>query len=284
VGHQQSVDSEDGTSRIPRPRRSLRPKRDDDSYELPEGYVSRKRFTVVFGTATALFVVAGITFFGIGMVLGASLGPGLGGFVAQFENVSYTDGNAYIYPVLGAEAACDDAPQLEANLDGTTFLNGNITFYKDLPLPDDFSPNRMARISIVANSGTGPVTAENLNLRLTALSANRLNFSRTILREYGPNDYGTNPSDSLVPAQYTGELDPDAAPNQTVVPEYGIDADTFILPQGGTAAAHQVTIDSINLQNLDLYIAIDEKSDFSNPVERVVEPNNRTCASLADAR
>jgi hypothetical protein len=282
VGHRQSADSDDGTSRIPRPRRSLRPKPDDDSYELPEGHVSRKRFSAVFGVATTLVVIAGVSFFGVGMVLGASLGPGLGGFVAQFDNVSYTAGDADIYPVLGAHAACTDAPQLEANLVGTTLLDGDVKFYKDLPLPDDFASNRIARVSIVANSGGSPTEVTDLNLRLTALSANKLELGNTVIREFGPSSYEDtgDSNDSFAPPG-NGSLDrTDPAEN---VPEFGIDAETFVLPNGGIAAAHQVSLDSINLQNLDLYVAIDEKSDFSNPVERVVEPTNRTCNDLADA-
>jgi len=274
--------AEGDESYIPLPETNLRPEPDDD--ELPPGSVSHKRFAAVFGVASSLFVAALVTFFGVGMVLGASLGPGVGGFVAQFENVSYTDGDAQIYPVLGTHPACDDAPQLEANLDGTTLLEGNVTFYKDMPLPDTtYSSDQIARISIVADSGADPVKVEDLNLRLSALSADNLNFSRAVVREYGPNQYGTNPEDSLVPEENTGELDPDTAPNKTVVPEFGIDAENFVLPQGGTAAAHQVSLGSVSLNTVNIFVAIDEKSDFTNPVERVVEPDNRTCESLASA-
>lgn len=270
-------------AKIPRPKGSLF---HDEDEEHPQGSVSRKRFAAVFTVASTTLVISAITFFGIGMVLGASLGPGMGGFVAQFDNVSYTEGDANIYPVLGSHPACADAPQLEANLAGTTYLMGNVTFYKDMPLPDSsFAPEQMARISIVANSGGDRIAVEDLNLRLSALNSDRLNFDRTVVREFGPNQYenqtSPGPSDSLVPEEKIGSLNPDTAPNSTVVPEYGIDAESFILPDGGTAAAHQVLLGSISLQNLDLFVAIDDKSDFSNPVERVVQPDNRTCESLA---
>jgi len=272
-----------GTSPIPRPQRRLRPKKDDDNYEPPPGSVSRRRFAAVFGAASALVVVAGIAFFGVGMVLGASLGPGVGGFVAQFDNVSYTDGDADIYPVLGAHAACDDAPQLEANLVGTTSLDGDIKFYKDLPLPgSSFSSNQIARISIVANSGGSPTEVTDLNLRLSALAADNIELGQTEIREFGPNQYEDtgDANDSFAPTG-NGSLNP--TDDASRVPEFGIDAETFVLPNGGTAAAHQVSIGSISLQNLDLFIVIDDKNDLTNPVTRVVEPDNRTCASLADA-
>ena len=272
-----------GKSPIPRPQRRLRPKKDDDSYEHPPGSVSRRRFAAVFGVASTLVVVAGVAFFGVGMVLGASLGPGMGGFVAQFDNVSYTQGDADIYPVLGAHAACDNAPQLEVDLGGTTYLDGGVTFYKDLPLPDSsFSPDQMARISIVANSGGDRTEVTDLNLRLTALAADEIELGQTEIREFGPNQYEDNgdANDSFAPTG-DGTLDPTADASR--VPEFGIDAKTFVLPNGGAAAAHQVSLGSISLQNVDLFVAIDERSDLASPAPRVVEPDNRTCDSLANA-
>ena len=272
--------TDEETPHIPRPQRRLRPKDED---ELPPGSVSRRRFAAVFGVASTLVVIAGITFFGVGMVLGASLGPGIGGFVAQFDSVSYTDGDADIYPVLGAHAACPDAPQIEADLTGTTFLDGGVTFYKDLPLPDtSFSPNQIARVSIVADSGGSPTKVTDLNLRLSALAANNLSLGNTRIREFGPNQYEDtgDANDSFAPTG-DGTVDPTADPSR--VPEFGIDAETFVLPSGGTAAAHQVSLGSINLQNLDLFVAIENESDLASPAPRVVEPDNRTCESLANA-
>ena len=274
--------TDDEASQIPRPQRRLRPDPDDENYEPPPGSVSRRRFAAVFGVASAFVVVAGVTFFGVGMVLGASLGPGIGGFIAQFDNVSYTEGDAEIYPVLGAHAACDDAPQLEANLNGTTLLDGGVTFYKDLPLPDNFAPDQIARVSIVADSGGSPTEVTDLNLRLTALSADSIELGNTKIREFGPDSYEDtgDANDSFAPVG-DGSLDPTADASR--VPEFGIDAETFVLPKGGTAAAHQVSLGSITLQNLDLFVVIDEESDLSSPATRVVEPNKRTCTSLANA-
>jgi hypothetical protein len=271
------------TPHIPRPQRRLRPKKDDDNYEPPPGSVSRRRFAAVFGTASTLVVIAGVAFFGVGMVLGASLGPGVGGFVAQFENVSYTDGNADIYPVVGAQAACDNAPQLEVKLDGKTLLDGGVTFYKDLPLPEtSFSPNQMARISIVGDSGTEPAEVTDLNLRLTALAADRVRLGETKIREFGPNQYEDtgDANDSFAPVG-NGTLDPTADASR--VPEFGIDAETFVLPKGGSAATHQVSLGSISLNSVNIFVAIDNESDLTNPAPRVVEPDNRTCESLAES-
>jgi hypothetical protein len=276
-----SADEKAETPSIPRPQRRLRPDPDDENYEHPPGSVSRKRFAAVFGAASTVVVLAGVSFFSIGMVLGASLGPGLGGFVADFDNVSYTQDKADIYPVVAPHPACEDAPQLEADLEGKTYLKGDVTFYKDMPLPDSFGPNRIARISIVADSGTSRIEVTDLNLRLTALNAENISLGNTTLREFGPNQYDTgDANDSFAPVG-NASLNPNSDASR--VPEYGIDAETFVLPDGGVAAAHQVTLGSINLRNLDLFVAISDEDNLSNPAPRVVEPNNRTCSSLAES-
>lgn len=275
-------EDETGTSHIPRPQTSLRPDTDEDDEPVP-GHIPRKRLAAVLGASSTVFVITAITFIGVGTVLGASLGPGIGGFVASFEEVDYQDGDAEIYPVLGEEPACDEAPQLEANLDGTTHLSGQVQFYKDLPLPDAFEEEQIARLSIVADSGEDSIEVEDLNLRLTALNAEQLIFDATQIREFGPDDYAGESDDANYSFATPGEgsLNPDD-PRENV-PEFGIDATSFILPDGGSAAAHQVSLGSIDLKNLNLYIAIGDKSDFNNPVERVVEPTERDCEALANS-
>jgi hypothetical protein len=282
VGHGQSEDSEK-TSEIPRPQRRLRPDPSDDNY-TPRGSVSQSRFALVFGAASTVAVVAVVSFFSVGMVLGASLGPGIGGFIAEFDNITYTQGEAEIYPVIGTEPSCEKAPQVEADLAGKTLLDGMVMFYKDLPLPDSsYSNDQIARISIVASSGSQPTEVNDLNLRLTSLSANKIELGDTELREFGPGDYETAASDndSFAPPG-NGSLDPsDPALN---VPEFGINASTFVLPSGGIAAAHQISFGDIDLNEVNLYVSIKDKSKLTRPVERVVEPNNRTCSALASAR
>ena len=222
----------------------------------------------------------------VGMVAGAIVGPGMGGFVAEFGSVSYSQGNAEIYPTLADHAACDNAPQLEVSLKGETTLNGNVTFYKDLPLPSEFDSatgmsDAMARISIRGSTPTDGATVDNLGLRLTALEAEEINLGGTNLREYGPNSYDDgSPNASFAPPG-NGSLDPTAAPER--VPEFGLDASFFNLPDGGTGAAHHVSLGSITLSDVNLYVLIDDKSDFANPVENVVQPTERDCEALVAA-
>lgn len=270
-------------SQIPRPKTDLRPDVGDEDGPAP-GYVSRKRFAGVLGVATATAVFSLVTFMSVGMVAGAIVGPGMGGFVAEFGSVSYSQGNAEIYPTLADHAACDNAPQLEVSLKGETTLNGNVTFYKDLPLPSEFDTGggeTIARLSILADAPPSGIPVQDLELRFTALEANRIIFNQSELREYGPNSYDDgSPNASFAPPG-NGSLDPTAAPER--VPELGLDATDFTLPDGGVATAHHVSFGNLQLENINIFVVIDEKSDLTNPVENVVEPQNRTCAALASA-
>jgi hypothetical protein len=255
-----------------------------------EGKVDKRRFAGILGLASTVMMIGLISFFSIGMV-GAALGVGIGGFVADFEKVNYNDttvgstANAQIYPVLGTQAACENAPQIEASLEGTAELAGNVSFFKDLPLPStNFTTARMARVGIVASSGANPIQATDLDLRLSALEAQSLELTDADIKEFGPSSYDVagNAEDSYAPSG-AGVLD--GTGNTTETPEFGIDARNFSVTNG-VAATHQVSLSSISLSNLDLFVAIDDKSDFGGgtgpgPVERVVEPSNRTCASLA---
>ncbi len=246
-----------------------------------EGDYSGKRLAGVMGMATTVLVIALVSFMSVGMV-GAAMGVGIGGFVANFDDVEYTEGDAAIYPVLGAQAACDEAPQLEASLDGTTTLDGDVEFYKDLPLPDSFGDNEIARIAIAAEAPEEGIDVEDLDLRLTALEAESLELGDADIQEFSPEEYDDDATDE-VEDSYAPSGEGDVSGEGTVenTPEFGIDASSFEVTQG-TAAAHQVSLGSIDLQNLDLFVAIDDRSAFDNPVDRAVEPTDRDCESLAD--
>lgn len=283
--------TEGSDERPPRPTRSQRKFTRDysDEDELPEGSVSWKKFGIVFGSISGISAVCLFVILSMGLVIGATLGTGIGGFVADFENVSYNNGNAEIYPILDAQAACDNAPHLGATLEGPSTLRGDVQFYKDLPLPtaitpgdDEFETGTIARIAIVSNAPVGGIDVQDLDLRLSALVADEAQLGDTFIREFGPNQYdaGTG-NDSFAPFG-NAVLEPNSSTDPERVPEYGIDAELFNL-KNGTAAAHQVSFQSISLQDVDLAVFIDKKSNFSNPTERIVEPNNRTCESLVEA-
>jgi hypothetical protein len=223
--------------------------------------------------------------FSIGMV-GAALGVGIGGFVANFDNVSYNAtgqagaSGAEIYPTLGSQPACENAPQITASLDGTSNLYGGVEFFKDLPLPSDFTDEDFARISIVASAPDTAqgITVNDLNLRLSALETKSLNLTGA---DIGENAYGTgNLTDQT-------EAD-DAYSNQTdgaSGAEFAITADSFNLPNGGSAAAHQVSFQSISLQDLDLFVQIlnDTEVDENGTPDRYISGANgeRNCDALA---
>ena len=244
------------------------------------------------GVATAMATVAIITFFSIGMV-GASLGVGIGGFVANFGEVNATEG-AEIFPVVGQQPACADAPQLQASLKGTANLSGGVEFFKDLPLPADFGNNgdSFARVSIIgAAPSDNPITVDDLNLRLTALKTPELSLSDAEIKEFGPgssgyNDTGsTDAEDSFAPSG-EGTVGTDAGSDPANTPEFGINASSFVLPKGGSAATHQVSFEQISLTDLDLAVTIIDNTSSGpavGPTPRVVGPDNRTCTALAEA-
>jgi len=274
---------ERGRSQIPRPETDLRPDVGDEDGPAP-GHVSRRRFAGVLGVATAAAVFSLVTFVSVGMVAGAVVGPGMGGFVAEFGGVTYTGEDAQIYPTLANHAACDNAPQLEATLTGETTLNGNVTFYKDLPLPPQFDSGggeTIARLSILADAPPTGIAVQDLELRFTALEANRIIFNRSELREFGPDSYDDGSTNASFSPPGNGSLDPTDAEER--VPEFGLDASFFNLPDGGTGAAHHVSLGSITLSDVNLYVFIDDRSDFSNPVENVVQPTERDCEALVAA-
>jgi hypothetical protein len=271
--------------------------KDKVTYTRPkdEGEVDKRRFAGIMGVAGTAVMIALISFFSIGMV-GAAIGVGIGGFVANFENVSYNDDNAQIYPVLGAQAACDNAPQLEASLTGQATLFNGVEFFKDLPLPgNQFGDgDEFARISIVASGGSDGISVNNLDLRLTALETPNLSLTNANIKEFSPSDYdnstGSSSLDSYVAPGQTGAVnrtpgDTGTGASQSETPEFGITANSFNLPDGGTAAAHQVSFESISLQDLDLFVQILDEGANNNPsngsIERVVNPSERNCEALA---
>lgn len=265
------------------------------TYREDEGEVDRRRLAGILGAATTVMFLMLIITLSLGMV-GAAMGVGMGGFVASFGNVDSPSGG-YIYPVVGEQAACSNAPQLEASLQGTTTVTEYVEFYKDLPVPGAISgtlTNQEAvRITILSNLAGDSVTAENLDLRLTALEAENVTLgapgaAKSTITEFGPGEYdsGANEAnDSYAPTgagagAFTGN-------NATYTPEFGINASGGFSLENGTAAAHQVAFEQISLPQVDIAVnfinsTYDGTTD-SGPSVRVINPSNRTCTSLAQA-
>jgi hypothetical protein len=262
------------------------------------GY-SPRRFSAVMGTAATLATVSLITFFSIGMV-GAAMGVGIGGFVANFGKVNATEG-AEVFPVVGQQPACDDAPQLQATLNGTAKLSDGVEFFKDMPLPSGAFPNDdFARITIVGQDNGTPIQVSGLSLRLSALETDRLGLGGAEIVEYGPEDYDSGNGTPGAEGSYvdttdnaTGgiqtegpsaafddgrsALDTDTGPSST--PEFGIDATSFLI-KNGSAAAHFVSFGGISLNDVNIAVQILNESESA---ARVVRPNERTCDALAEA-
>ncbi|MCX2818477.1 hypothetical protein EGH25_03800 [Haladaptatus sp. F3-133] len=261
------------------------------TYREDDGEVDRRRLAGIMGAATTATMVLLIVTLSLGMV-GAAMGVGLGGFVANFDKVNTTS-DASIYPVLGEQAACTQAPQLEATLAGTAEITSTsegtpaVEFFKDLPLPSNlWYDGDFARITIAANgSDTSPIEAENLDLRLSALEANSLNLGDGNIAEFSTGNLGDSPEDSYERADALNEsssinaTDTIGSGSFAGETEFGISAGSFEI-LGGTAAAHQVAFDSINLQDINLAVQIVNNTD--NAVVSPSTPTESDCHALSD--
>ncbi len=211
-----------------------------------------------------------VTILSVGMV-GAALGVGIGGFVAEFGHVDASDANAQIYPVLGENPACENAPQLMASIDGEATITEEVAFYKDLPLPDDFTNADLARVAIESDLGTNEVDATDLDLRLTALVADELNLgdatdgadSEVDIQEFertgteGAEDAYADPDEDI-----TGIDDIDGSA------EFGIavsGGDGGMTIDSGTAVTHSVSFQALEgLQDVSMAVLIGEETDFES--------------------
>jgi hypothetical protein len=263
------------------------------------GHTSKRRLGAAAGAASTLLVISLIAFLSIGSV-GAALGVGVGGFVANFEEVNAPSGGE-VFPILDEQPSCDEAPQLRASLDGTTKLNGSVEFFKDLPLPSSgFDSGDFARVSIVAQSGSSPIQVEDLGISLTALETESLSLQNADIREFANNSYEVGFSGYGVKGSYlepgdgrgaSAVNDPskdamDPSSGGTTTPEFGIDAPGGFKIENGSAAAHLVNFGSITLNELNIFVQIlNENNDnlANGSVARVVNPTERTCEALAEA-
>ena len=279
------------------------------TYREDEGEVDRRRLAGIMGAATTAMMVLLIVTLSMGMV-GAALGVGLGGFVANFDKVE-TNNSASIYPVLGSQGACANAPQLQAALNGDVQIYSNSTstpaveFFKDLPLPDAFfAANSFARITIAGNGTQDkPIQASNLDLRLTALEAGELalgdqargatigsDANNVSIAEMRPNNarsgaaqaYAANNSNATsantgTPIAATTQLNESGFNDQT---SFGISGEGFVVDQG-TAAAHQVTFDGINLRDVQLAVQIIDGST-NNSVVNPSSLGSSDCTALSN--
>jgi len=260
------------------------------------GY-SRRRFEAVFGTAVAVATLSLITFLSIGMV-GAALGVGIGGFIANFEEVNATEG-AEIFPVVGQQPACEEAPHLQATLSGTANLSGGVEFFKDMPLPaNTFQNDSFARITIRGQDNGTPIRVEDLALRLSALETQSLGLDGAEIQEFGPSDYSdpdgpgargsyvdtTNDSTGGVTTEGPsvafddGRSALDTGTGNSSTPEFGIDTSGFSI-KNGTAAAHFISFGGISLNDLNIAVQILNESEYGT---RVIDPDSRTCKALSE--
>ncbi|MFW5938726.1 MAG: hypothetical protein ACOCSN_07270 [Halanaeroarchaeum sp.] len=217
-----------------------------------------------------------------GTVAGTVFGPGMGGFVAEFGIVDANEGT--IYPVLDEHPACENAPEMEANLRGDVTIDDHLAFHKDLPSPDGF-PADVVRLSIVAANLSQPVDSSDLSLRFTGLRTEHADLGdpgaeRFEFREFGPDvwDEGNGSTDRFSQDRLFGLDDADY--------EFGIGAegDEAFHIENGKATAHHLSAARLEVPDVDLFLSMGDEGDFEGDtgvVERPVEPSERDCESLA---
>jgi len=223
----------------------------------------------------------------------------MGGFVASFGNVDVTiddeEGGA-IYPVIGDQPACDEAPQLMANLLGTAEVTEHVAFYKDLPAPDgltDAAGVDTVRINIVADEiEEGDVDIDNLELRLSALHAGELNIDAGNASEDEDIDISefNDFTDNSDPDESYGNEDDEVQSltaddlSENVEFGIGIPEDAEVEIDDGLAAAHQVSFESITLPNVDLFVTMidEDQDDFDVTGVEDRSVDIRDCDELAD--
>ncbi|MFW5938727.1 MAG: hypothetical protein ACOCSN_07275 [Halanaeroarchaeum sp.] len=245
------------------------------------GSLRTERFVAAFTMATAFLVVLVAMNATTGAAVGSLLGPGAGGFVTEFGVVQADQGT--IYPVLDEHAACENAPQFEANLRGEVLIDDHLTFHKDLPSPDGF-PADVVRLSIVAANLSQPVDSSDLSLRFTGLRTEHADLGdpgaeRFEFREFGPDvwDEGNGSTDRFSQDRDFGLDDADYELG------IGVEGDDAFLLRNGTAAAHHVSFAEISIPDVDLMVAAGDEGEFEGPtgvVERPVNPSERDCQAL----
>ncbi|MFW5938728.1 MAG: hypothetical protein ACOCSN_07280, partial [Halanaeroarchaeum sp.] len=242
------------------------------------GSVDVHRFGATMTAATAFLVVLAMSALTAGTVAGTVFGPGMGGFVAEFGIVDANEGT--IYPVLDEHPACENAPEMEANLRGDVTIDDHLAFHKDLPSPDGF-PADVVRLSIVAANLSQPVDSSDLSLRFTGLRTEHADLGdpgaeRFEFREFGPDvwDEGNGSTDRFSQDRDFGLDDADYELG------IGVEGDDAFLLRNGTAAAHHVSFAEISIPDVDLMVAAGDEGEFEGPtgvVERPVNPSERDC-------
>ncbi len=265
------------------------------TYRDDVGETDGRSFAKWMGIGATAMTLLLVTVLSVGM-LSAALGVGIGGFIASFGEVNAElDGDdGALYPVLGEQPACDEAPQLMAYFPGTAEVDQHVAFYKDLPLPDTFNVD-VARINIVSDDPQD-LELEDLDLRLSALNASALilDASNSVdpdadveISEF--SDFGDETGDAYDSYGVDGgEVQTLAGDELADNVEFGIS-----IPEGsnvtiddGLAAAHHVAFSSATLNNLDIFITMGDDGDFEaegTPAQRHVDPADRTCDALATA-
>jgi hypothetical protein len=208
-----------------------------------EGGIDRRRLSGILGASTTFLLLLLI----IGLSLGAvgAAGIGIGGFVVEFSDVSAPSGA--VYPAVGEQSECESAPQIMATLDGQAEIQGYFRVTKSIPVPGNAVDG--ITLNVLSEAGNNSsITAQDLDLRLTALSSGELVLAGGEIKEYGPENYtGENP---LPDSSYSDTQQATSTSLQEADVEFSINASGGFGIRRGRAVVYQIAFGNIDIADI----------------------------------
>ncbi len=202
-----------------------------------DGAIDRRRLSGILGAATTLLMLLLIVALSLGAI--GAVGVGIGGFVIEFSDVSAASGA--VYPALGQQSECDSAPQLMATLDGEAEIDGYFQITKGIPVPGETVGG--VSVDVLSEAGNGSsISADSLDLHLTALSSQELVLGETTIAESGPSEEGASSDDLYTDAEEVSALD-----GEEIQTGFGVDASGGFGVIGGRAVVYQIAFDNIEI-------------------------------------
>ncbi|MFP4188258.1 MAG: hypothetical protein ACLFR5_02480 [Halobacteriales archaeon] len=208
-----------------------------------EGQIDRRRLSGILGASTTLLLLLLIVALSLGAV--GAAGIGIGGFIVEFSDVSAPSGA--VYPAVGEQSDCDTAPQMMATLDGQAEIQGYFRITKSIPVPGQTVDG--VSVNVLSEAGNGSsITAEDLDLRLTALSSGELILGGGEIKEYGPDDYAdgnTSPETS-----YADTVEQSSTELSEADVEFSVNASGGFGIRRGRAVVYQIAFGNIDIADI----------------------------------
>jgi hypothetical protein len=209
-----------------------------------DGRVDRRRLSGVLGATTTILLLLLIIGFSLGAI--GAVGVGIGGFVAEFGGVAAE--SAAVYPAIGQQSECESAPQMMAALQGEADIYDYFEISKGIPVPGTTIDGVSVDITSEVDNNSS-ISANGLDLHMTALASRQLVLDETEIRENIPN--GT----SAESYYYADPEDIDAQDIADAQPGFSIDAAGGFGITGGRAIVYQLAFDQVEIGSLGVGVS-----------------------------